>query len=83
MSHSVLIVLMVVLFAICFSVIWRNIQQQKKPRRRFQVGRSRRGRVHPVRGSRVSYTDLARERRDSTPPPPPGKDTEAPPQESP
>ena len=68
MSLSILVLVLAVVFAVCFLVIWRNIQQQqKRPRRRFKVGRSARDRAHPVRGKRMSYTELSREERDSPP----------------
>lgn len=66
MSISVLILLFVVLAAVAFAVIWRNVSQQKQPRKRFRVGGSSRDRLHPVRGRRMSYTQIARARRDSS-----------------
>jgi len=64
MSLTSLWVMLVCLFAVCAGVIWRNMQQQKRPRRRFKIGRSRRRSAHPIRRERVSYTELARRRRD-------------------
>jgi hypothetical protein len=64
-SLSTLILVLVVLAAVSFAIIWRNIQQHKRPRRRFKVGRSSRTRRHPVRGKTMSYTEMAREKRDA------------------
>jgi len=78
MSLSMLILLLFVLFAVCVGVILRNVQKLKRPRRRFQVGRSIRSRAHPVRGRRMSYTELARERRANPPSTVPPSDTTPP-----
>ena len=69
MSISVLVVILLILGGVVFSVVWRNMQQQKRPRKRFKVGRSRRTRAHPVYGKRMSYTQLAREEQADSPTP--------------
>ncbi|GEM_PF-2089746 len=63
MSLSMMIIVLFVLFAIVFAVVWRNMQQQRKPRRRFKIGGTSRNRSHPVRSRRMSYTEMARQRR--------------------
>ena len=55
MSLSMMIIVLFVLFAIVFAVIWRNMQQQS--------GGTSRDRSHPVRSRRMSYTEMARQRR--------------------
>jgi hypothetical protein len=67
MSISVLVVILLILGGVVFSVVWRNMQQQKRPRKRFKVGRARRTRAHPVYGKRISYTQVAREERAESP----------------
>jgi FtsZ-interacting cell division protein ZipA len=74
MSLSMMIIILFVLFAIVFAVIWRNMQQQRKPRRRFKIGGTTRNRSHPVRSRRMSYTEMARQRRAKSSEPPPATD---------
>ncbi|MCK4545822.1 MAG: hypothetical protein KAW17_00135 [Candidatus Eisenbacteria sp.] len=69
MSLSTIILLFVVLFLVCCAIFWRNMHQQKRPRKRFKVGRARRKNIHPIYGSRISYTQIAREEHSSAPPP--------------
>jgi len=67
MSLSVLILLFFVLAAVAFGIVWRNVHEQKRPKRRFKVGGGDRGRSLSIRGRRMSYTDIARARRAADP----------------